>query len=115
MAPRARVWVFRGHADASWALLPTALRLCLAGKLSDFDAGATPLSKVPNTDDLLHLGWVLLQRFMITADMAGVGVPEPHRPLVLGLPLSLSGRCREQLGGEEGRVVRPDRLLERNE
>ncbi len=79
--PEPALWMFRGHADASWTLLPTALRLCLAGKLSDFEAGAAPLSKEPNTNDLLHLEWVLLQRFMITADVAGLGVPEDRQAL----------------------------------
>lgn len=79
--PEPALWMFRGHGGVDWKLLPLALRLCLDGELRDYDADAVTLPTTPELSALLHLELVLLQRFMVTADLSGLGVPEDRQAL----------------------------------
>ena len=65
--------MYRGHADASWQLVPTILRSEWANHLNAL------LSRVPFAEDQVWVEFQLLRSFISACDQAGVAIPADSR------------------------------------
>lgn len=85
MAPRGvrwgvnpRTWIFRGHGDSSWTLVPTALR---GDAVLDFVPNQTTAGPRHTAAQQVHAEWGLILEFMRRADDAGLPVPDDNQEL----------------------------------
>jgi hypothetical protein len=78
-APDPGRWIFRGQADASWDLDPSALR---RGALREY---GRPVAPTPPTTmssrELVEAEWNLVREFVAKADRAGLSIPEDSQQL----------------------------------
>jgi hypothetical protein len=76
--PDPTVWIFRGQRDATWNLVPGALR---PNALRAYAPGSPPAVPLSTSRETIEAEWSLIREFVVAADHAGLSIPEDSQQL----------------------------------